>query len=108
MSQVISAKVSIQIPDNFELINKEDYQKLKRESTFGRTWNLNDLRKWCGNKSPQWLKENFLENPKYSREMQALMDDRYLVHRGSKGSPWLFKATKMQRFLEDHWSEFNW
>ncbi len=43
MSQVISAKVSIQIPDNFELINKEDYQKLKRESTFGRTWNLNDF-----------------------------------------------------------------
>lgn len=48
MSQVISAKVSIQIPDNFELINKEDYQKLKRESTFGRTWNLNDLRNGVG------------------------------------------------------------
>ena len=108
MSQVISAKVSIQIPDNFELINKEDYQKLKRESTFGRTWNLNDLRKWCGNKSPQWLKENFLENPKYSREIQTMIDRGELIHRGSKGSPWLFKATRMQQFLEDHWNEFSW
>lgn len=107
MRQVLEVKVPVQIPEGLKLV-PDDSHGYEGESLVGRTWSMHDLQAWCGNKSQPWLKENFLENPKYSREIGAMEQKHQLIHKGVKGSPWKFKAKVMAEFLDKHWEEFEW
>lgn len=108
MEQVLNVSVPIQIPDEYELVNKSEYQKLRDGSLTGRTWNMADLKDWLGGKDVKWIKKNILENSRYRKDMLQMESDRTLVFPKGKGSPWKFKANVMADWLDKHWSEFDW
>lgn len=107
MPQVLTVNVPIQIPEKYKLVENSEYTKLQAQSLTGRTWLMADLRDWCGKKSPTWIKDNILFNPKYSRDMQTMIDHGYLV-RGGRGNSWKFKASVMAEWLDQHWNELPW
>lgn len=86
---------------------QEQMDELEQQSLLGRWWRMDDLRKWLGNKSVDWIKDNVLYNPKLSRGIQSMIDSGYIVHKGTNGSPWLFKSQPMAQFLEDNWKQFK-
>ncbi|MDV2577632.1 DUF771 domain-containing protein [Lactiplantibacillus plantarum] len=57
------------LPDGMKLV-PVDSHGYEGESLTGRWWTMKDLREWCANKSVDWLKDNILENPRYSREIE--------------------------------------
>lgn len=96
-------KVKIPIPDMAQvLLNK------LQESIIGRSWTMKDLRECCGNKSEYWIKENILYNPKFSVEIQSMINNGQITESKGSGSPWHFKATAMAEFIEKHYEELNW
>lgn len=103
MGRVENLKVNIPLPDMTQVL----LDKLQ-ESIIGRSWTMKDLRKCCGNKSEDWIKENIIYNPKFSTEIQAMIDNGQITESKGSGSPWRFKATAMANFIEKHYEELNW
>lgn len=106
--QVIEFKARAVVPDSLELVERDELDSLRSQALTGRTWTMQDLREWAGKKSTDWIKDNVLYNPHYSREIQDMID-RHEIHEATgKGSRWLFKAGPMADFLERHWEELPW
>lgn len=103
MGKVENLKVNIPIPDMTQVL----LDKLQ-ESIIGRSWTMKDLRKCCGNKSEDWIKENIIYNPKFSTEIKAMINNGQITESKGSGSPWRFKATAMANFIEKHYEELNW
>lgn len=109
MSQIVmlpTKAIQIELDDNMKIV-PVDAHGYEGESLIGRTWTMDMLRSWCGNKSRDWLIKYILENPRYSREMGAMEQKGQLVHKG-RGSAWRFKASVMAEFLDRHWEELPW
>jgi len=106
MPQTIKATATIELPPNFKVVNTD--QLGNDESLLGRTWNFADLQAWLGNKSPAWVNDNILYNPKFSTEIQLMLKNGLIIHKGRKGSPWKFKALEMAQFIDRHWTELGW
>lgn len=94
------------LPDGMKLV-PVDSHGYEGESLTGRWWTMKDLREWCANKSVDWLKDNILENPRYSREIGAMERKGQIIHKG-RGSAWKFKAKAMAEFLDKHGEELPW
>lgn len=93
-----------------ERVVREEVSRKLDEQDFGlagRMWTINDLRQWLGGKSKDWVKDNTIFNPQFSREIQAMIDDQVIVE-GRRGKAWLFKANEFSQWLDKHWQEFNW
>lgn len=97
MPQQIKTTAIIELPPNFKIVDTS--QLGENESLLGKTWNYSDLRQWLGNKSKEWIEDNILFNPKYSREIKKMIDEDFIVHKGTKGGPWKFKAREMALFI---------
>lgn len=108
MGQIIEAKVAIQVPDSFELVSSDELSDLRPQSVVGRTWTMNDLRDWLGHKQAVWVKDNILYNPRYSKDIQAMINHNEIRKSKGNGSPWLFKASTMAAWLDKHWEELPW
>lgn len=105
--KVAAVPMHVKNMDKYVLVDTDAYNKLLEQTMLGRTWTMDDLRVWCGNKSIQWLKKNILENPRYSRQIGQMEQRGQLIHKG-RGSAWKFKANVMAEFLESHWEELPW
>lgn len=106
--QSIKANIEIAIPDNFELVQRDEIESLRGQALTGRTWTMQDLREWVGKKSTTWIKASILENPRYSREIQQMVDHHEIKEAAGPGTRWLFKAGPMAEFLDRHWEELPW
>ncbi|MGY5234811.1 DUF771 domain-containing protein [Lactiplantibacillus plantarum] len=105
--KVAAVPMNVKNMDKYVLVDTDAYNKLLDQTTHGRTWIMDDLRIWCGDKSIKWIKENILENPKYSRQIGRMEQQGQIIHKG-RGSAWKFKASVMADFLESHWEELPW
>ncbi|ATO43299.1 DUF771 domain-containing protein [Loigolactobacillus coryniformis] len=93
-----------------ERVVREEVRRKLDEQDFGlagRMWNINDLRQWLGGKDKAWVKDNTVFNPRFSREIQAMIDDKTIIE-GRRGKSWLFKADRFAAWLDKHWQDFNW
>lgn len=108
MVQTIKAEVAIPIPNNFELIETDKLEDLRSQAVTGRTWTMEGLRNWIGRKQVTWIKDNILYNPRYSKDMQGMIDRHEIRESKGNGSPWLFKASAMATWLDKHWEELPW
>lgn len=107
MPQILNVNVPIQIPKEYRLITMDEYNKVQAESTQGRMWKMSELRNWLGGKSVDWVKENILYNPKYHKTIQEWRNHKVLVG-GGYGRAYLFKASVVAKWLDEHWQEFKW
>lgn len=93
-----------------ERVIREEVQRKLNQQDFGltgRMWTIKDLQQWLGGKSKDWVKDNTIFNPQFSREIQAMIDDQVIVE-GRQGKAWLFKANEFSQWLDKHWQDFNW
>ena len=98
----VNVSFPINIPDLFKPYRDEMYKSIT-----GRTWTMKDLREHCGNRSVDWIKTKILYNPKFSRVIGAMEREGQIHESTGPGNPWMFKATAMADFLEEHYEEIN-
>lgn len=90
--KVATVPMHVKSMDQYVLVDKEAYNKLLDQSLLGRAWIMDNVRDRCGNKSIKWIKENIIENPKYSRQIGRMEQQGQIIHKG-RGSAWKFKAS---------------
>lgn len=99
--------IPIQVPDDIKVLTSDEYDELTKNSMIGRMWTMKELRMWLGNKSAEWIKDNILRQPKYSKTIREWERTKAIVG-GGKGNPYKFKASVITAWLEAHWSELPW
>lgn len=108
MTQVLKVSVPVQIPDEFRLIEKSEYEELKANEVAGRLWTKDDLRECLGGRSFEWIKERILYNPRLSKDYQSMKQNKFIIEAKGKGGRWLFKASEMKDFIDRNWQLINW
>lgn len=103
MDQCIKANVVIQIPEEYILVEKTEYERLKIEDDLGKWWTLSDVMKRV-NRKRTWLLENLLNNPKYRNKIDIRKGGFVKYPTGGKDS-YLFLASETKKFLEDNFQE---
>lgn len=96
MLQKIKTEVIIEVPAEFILVRKSEWEELKEQQLTGRYWNMKNLEERTGMKQ-QWLKSNLLYVPKFKQQLEE-----FSYYPNSQGEKWAFQATKMAQFLEDN------
>ena len=98
MQQLISTNVVIQIPSDYVVISKIEFEELKQQELTGTYWSMKDLEKRT-NKKHEWIKEHIL----YPERFRKVLDVDYggfVFYPKSKGQTWSFHALKMAEFLD--------
>ncbi|MBF0726726.1 DUF771 domain-containing protein [Enterococcus faecalis] len=103
MDQQIKANVVIQIPEEYILIEKTEYERLKIEDDLGKWWTLSDVMNRV-NRRRTWLLDNLLNNPKYRNRIDIRKGGFVKYPTGGKDS-YLFLASETKKFLEDNFQE---
>ncbi len=103
MDQCIKANVVIQIPEEYILVEKTEYERLKIEDDLGKWWTLSDVMKRV-NRKRTWLLENLLNNPKYRNKIDIRKGGFVKYPTGGKDS-YLFLASETKKFLENNFQE---
>lgn len=96
--QLISTNVVIQIPSDYVVISKLEFEELKQEELAGTYWSMKDLEKRT-NKKHEWIKEHILYPERYKKVLDV-ENDGFVFYPRSKGQTWSFHATKMADFLD--------
>src|SRR5690554_2935853 len=96
MTQQIKAEVVINIPSDYVLIKKSEFEELQQEKISGVYWSMKDLEERTGMKR-QWLQSNLLYVPKFKEELKE-----FVFYPRSQGEKWVFHAQKMSKFLDDN------
>lgn len=98
--QKLNVELSIEIPANFVLIKRIDYEELKRSELQGTYWTMKDLEQRTGKKQA-WLKENILYPEKF-RKVLDVEKGGFVFYPQVTGQHWSFQATKMAEFLDQN------
>ncbi|WP_239745279.1 DUF771 domain-containing protein [Mammaliicoccus sp. F-M27] len=94
MQQTLNA--TINIPADFILITKIEYEQLLNNHTEGKFISLKELAEHL-DCSPQFLKENILFNPRYKKDLEKFI--HYPVASGNKYKVHMNKAYK---YFDEH------
>lgn len=98
--QQLSVQLTIPIPEDQVLISKVELEELHRNKLVGLYWTMKDVEERTGRKH-EWLQENILYVPKFKKILDA-NNGGFVYYSKGKGSPWVFQATKMAKFLDDN------
>ncbi|EMF0171464.1 DUF771 domain-containing protein [Enterococcus hirae] len=90
-------------PENIVLVPKQEYGRLVENDLSGKTWTMNDLRERLGNVDARVIREKVLYP--YRKELDVL-NGGFVVYHKKTGSPWKFQASKMAKFIDEHWKLF--
>lgn len=99
--QKIKIEAVIEIPDDYVLITKTEFFKIKEQNLSGRLWNMKDLEERTGHRA-DWIKEKILYVPALRKKLDV-EEGGFVFYPKSKGQPWNFHAVKMARFLDEHY-----
>ncbi|MCY9807075.1 DUF771 domain-containing protein [Lentilactobacillus senioris] len=108
MPQVLNVTMPVQIPDDYKLIEKSEYDDLKANEVQGKLWTKEDLRDLLGGRSFDWIKERVLYNPRLSKDYEEMKRNKFIIEAKGKGGRWLFKASEMKNFIDRNWNLINW
>lgn len=100
--QRLNVELSIDIPEEYILITKVEYEELKEQELHGVYWTMRDLEQRT-NRQSKWLKEHILFHPQFRKKLDS-ENGGFVFYPKSKGHTWAFQATKMTEFLEKNFS----
>ncbi|WP_211653234.1 DUF771 domain-containing protein [Planococcus alpniumensis] len=100
--QKLNVELSVEIPAEYVLITKVEYEELKGNELRGVYWNIKELEKRTGRKAT-WLKENVLYPEKF-RKVLDIEHGGFVAYPKTKGQPWAFQAKRMSDFLDERFS----
>lgn len=96
--QKLNVELSIEIPAEYVLITKVEYEELKSNELRGVYWSMKDLEERVGKKR-DWIETNILY-PSHFRNMLDSKTEGFVYYPESRGQAWMFQATKMADFLD--------
>lgn len=103
MQQKISVRLLIPIPESQVIIEKLEFEALKRANLLGVYWSMVDLENRMGRKK-DWIKQNLLYNPRF----KSTLDINYggfVYYPQKKGEPWSMHALQMAKFLDENFND---
>jgi phage pi2 protein 07 len=101
--QQLSVNLTIPVPADFVLISKVELQELKQQQLTGTWWTMHDLEKRM-NRKHEWIKEKVLYPSKF-RKVLDVKKGGFVRYPDSQGEKWSFQASKMAKFLDDHFQQ---
>lgn len=102
MEQILEVKATIPIliPDDKILIDKVEYQELKKGETFATCWDMKEFSRRSG-WSPGKL-DSILRLPQLRKQIDIdKNDDGWVYFPEGKGDHWWFIASKAAAFIEN-------
>ncbi|BAK15696.1 DUF771 domain-containing protein [Solibacillus sp. FSL R5-0691] len=103
--QYLTSQLIIPIPEDKIIVDLIEYKELKDNELEGCYWSMSDLEKRI-NKKRDWITQNLLYNPKY-KSLLDVKNKGFVFYPVKKGQQWCFQATKMAKFLEDHFADIH-
>ncbi len=94
-------QVTVPIPDDFVLIEREKVRELE-DLANDPVWDLKDLKKKLKMSSDDTIKNKFLYNPKFEKQLKKLGIAHYPDESFNR---WRFNARKMSRFIDENFAE---
>ncbi|MGO1059356.1 DUF771 domain-containing protein [Planococcus sp. FY231025] len=101
--QKLNVNLSIEIPSEYVLITKVEYEELKSNELKGVFWTMKDLEHQTQRRQ-LWLKENVLYPSRFRKVLDA-EDGGFVFYPKKPGQPWAFQASKMAAFLDESFAE---
>ncbi|MGO4889927.1 DUF771 domain-containing protein [Anaerobacillus sp. MEB173] len=101
--QQLSVNLNIPIPSDSIIISKVELEEFKKLELTGVYWSMKDVEKKVNRKS-EWIKENILYPTKFRKILDA-EHGGFVFYPRSKGQTWSFQATKMAKFLDQHFDQ---
>ncbi|MGO1059354.1 DUF771 domain-containing protein [Planococcus sp. FY231025] len=96
--QKLNVELSIEIPAEYVLISKVEYEEMKSNELRGVYWTMKDLEART-KRSSLWLRENVLYPSKFRKELDS-DNGGFVFYPRASGQPWAFQASKMAEFLD--------
>lgn len=101
-SQVFN--VSIPVPENLVVMDKEEYLELLAKSEEGRWWVVDDVLELLSI-SRSTLINDILLNPRFKNEMDIERNKNgFVLYPIRKGSPYRFLASKTRKYFEENFA----
>lgn len=94
MQQQLNA--TINIPSDFILITKVEYEQLLNNYSEGKFISLKELAEHL-DCSPQWLKENILFNPRYKNDLKE-----FVHYPSASGEKYKIHMKKAFQYFDEH------
>lgn len=94
MQQQLNA--TINIPSDFILITKIEYEQLLKNNNEGKFISLKELGEHL-DCSPQWLKENLLFNPRYKKDLE-----QFIHYPTASGEKYKIHMKKAFQYFDEH------
>ncbi|MDT3392464.1 DUF771 domain-containing protein [Loigolactobacillus coryniformis subsp. coryniformis] len=101
------AKGALTIAEGYLVIDKNQLEELSKEALTAKSWTLSDLQARLPRKNGDWIIKHIIDNPKFSRDIQKMRDDRVIIG-GGRGSNWKFQASVFGPWLDEHWKDIKW
>lgn len=101
--QTLKIEANIQIPADYCVILKSDYESLLSQNG-SIYWTMKDLERVL-NKKSDWIKDKILFHPKLKKELNVL-NGGPAVYPRSRGEQWIFHAEEMREYLKNNFYKF--
>ncbi|MEA0555602.1 DUF771 domain-containing protein [Lysinibacillus irui] len=98
--QQLQVNLTVQVPDDYVLVNKIEFEQLQMEKLSGTYWTMKDL-EIRTNKKHEWIKTNILYPSKF-RKVLDVKKGGFVYYPEVTGEKWSFHAIKMAQFLDDN------
>lgn len=96
--------VSIPVPDNLVVVDKEEYLRLLARSEEGKWWVVDDVLELLSI-SRSTLINDILLNPRFKNEMDIEQNKNgFVLYPSGKGSPYRFLASKTRKYFEENFA----
>ncbi|MCR8852858.1 MULTISPECIES: DUF771 domain-containing protein [Lysinibacillus] len=103
MQQKLNVKLLITIPETQVVIEKLEFEALKKANLLGVYWSMVDLENRMGRKK-DWIKLNVLFNPRF-KSILDINCGGFVYYPQKKGEPWSMHALKMAKFLDENFND---
>ncbi|MDN4607179.1 DUF771 domain-containing protein [Sporosarcina highlanderae] len=103
MNQKLNVELIITIPESQVIIEKLEFEALKKADLLGVYWSMVDLEKRIGRKK-DWIKQNILYNPRFKSKLDCSTGG-FVFYPKKKGEPWSMHALLMANFLDENFND---
>lgn len=98
MQEIKIANLTLPLPDNLKIIEKEELKRLRAAADYSSWWNLRDVcKRYRVSKTTVF---SIIGNQKF----KPLLKNKCIRY-GAKGRPYLFEPEKFSEFMRDQFPE---
>ncbi|MEX2785410.1 DUF771 domain-containing protein [Streptococcus sp. H49] len=97
--------ITVTLPEDKVIIEKAEYDELRKADIKGRYMSLNDLLNQLSVSRP-WLIENVLYKPEIKNQIDIAVNPKgFVKYPQTQGGKYLFLASKTKEFFETHFRD---